>query len=184
VVPSGVRIAQNRNWDAAICRAEREVCVMPGSGRSASVEPDRVDMSSASGDSGARGKGGWDEESRARVGWTPRVVQLVVARPRPGLTVVEADGEIDLAVRDRFDECLQQAAGAVAAGGCLLVDLSNVSFLAACGVRCLVRAEQAVAGRGGQLRLVVTDERTRLPLDLLGVTARVATFASRIQACQ
>ena len=59
---------------------------MPGSGRSASVEPDRDDMSSASGDSGARGKGGWDEESRARVGWTPRVVQLVVARPRPGLT--------------------------------------------------------------------------------------------------
>ncbi|WP_433502612.1 STAS domain-containing protein [Pseudonocardia halophobica] len=96
--------------------------------------------------------------------------------------VVEISGEIDLTSVEEFDSCLCDAAAALDPGDRLIVDLSAVDFLAACGVRSLLQAERLAARRQGQMRLVAATEQVLMPLAVLGLLERLHVCASRSEA--
>ena len=55
----------------------------------------------------------------------------------------------------------------------LAVDLSNVSFVASIGLRTLLTAARAQAGRGGRMVLVAPNEMVRKILETAGIDAIV-----------
>jgi anti-sigma B factor antagonist len=83
----------------------------------------------------------------------------LVVRQEGLWTVVEADGEIDLAaapsLRERLIALINDGRQQ------LVVDLDGVSFLDSTGLGVLVGALKRVRTTGGELRLVVTAPRIR-----------------------
>ncbi|GAA2866072.1 hypothetical protein GCM10010472_24290 [Pseudonocardia halophobica] len=98
------------------------------------------------------------------------------------LAVVEASGDIDLTSVEEFDSCLCDAAATLHPGARLIVDLSAVGFLAACGVRSLLQAERLATRRRGQMRLVAATEQVLMPLTVLGLLERLHVCGSRSEA--
>jgi anti-sigma B factor antagonist len=88
------------------------------------------------------------------------VVDLaLVVRSEGVWTIVEADGEIDLAAAPSLRERL---IGLINEGHQrLVVDLDNVQFLDSTGLGVLVGALKRVRLAGGELRLVVNTPRIR-----------------------
>jgi anti-anti-sigma factor len=70
----------------------------------------------------------------------------------------------------------------------LAVDLSNVSFVASIGLRTLLTAARAQAGRGGRMVLVAPNEMVRKVLETAGIDSIVpilddwASAQARLQA--
>ena len=95
---------------------------------------------------------------------------VTVSRPQPNVCLLRVAGELDIATAPLLAGHLRGSAGTAP---CVLVlDLSEVTLLAASGVALLVDAHRAGAGRG-RLHLVgVTDNRpVARVLDLTGVLA-------------
>lgn len=87
--------------------------------------------------------------------------------PDAGVTVVSADGEIDLANRD----ALAAALGGVAtdpATWLLVCDLSATTFLACSGLSVLLDAKAELRRRGAILRVVATGPTVLRVLDVTG----------------
>jgi anti-sigma B factor antagonist len=113
------------------------------------------------------------KEPRARARRRPRAVPVdsrLVLRTEelsPGVVVVTADGEIDLANRAELAGAL---AGVIARHGLklLVCDLTRVTFLACTGVSTLAEVRSELDGRGAALRLVTTDPVVLRVLDITG----------------
>jgi anti-sigma B factor antagonist len=99
-------------------------------------------------------------------------------RPKPGLvtcrryrhngcTVVEVEGEVDLATAPTLQDALVEAIAAEPTE--VVVDLSGVTFMDSTGLAALVRAHQRAAERGGSMRLVGASKGVRRILDLTGL---------------
>ncbi|GAA0584194.1 STAS domain-containing protein [Streptomyces crystallinus] len=96
---------------------------------------------------------------------------LLRVHTRPGVTVAELHGEIDIqavqALRPRLDTLTGDGVGALA------VDLRPVRFLDCSGLALLVRAHRRVTERGGSWALVCDHPLT---LRILRITALTAVL--------
>lgn len=90
--------------------------------------------------------------------------------------VVSVSGEVDIATAPAVGAELADvlAEGRVRA----VVDLSAVTFLDSSGLAVLVGAHNQFKAAGGQVRLVVTDRRVRMPLEVTGLINVVAVYDS------
>lgn len=93
-----------------------------------------------------------------------------------GVVVVRLSGELDVAtaplLRERFEAL-------VAAGNCRFVlDLGDLSFLDASGLRVLVHAQQRAVQEAGWVRLVRVRPMAQRVLRLVRLTQILPVFAS------
>jgi anti-sigma B factor antagonist len=88
-----------------------------------------------------------------------------------GITVVELDGEIDIATAE---EAFTRITG-TAADGCVVVDLSAVEFIDASGVNALVRALRFALAARHHLLLASPPRQLSRILDVLGLSAILPT---------
>jgi anti-sigma B factor antagonist len=97
---------------------------------------------------------------------------------QPGVAVLKARGEIDVATSPRLREHMTQL---IEPGlELLIVDLAEVSFIDSTGLGVLVGAMRNVRAGGGDLRLVVTQPQIIKLLELTGLdeTFKVVPSAS------
>jgi anti-anti-sigma factor len=92
---------------------------------------------------------------------------LVVQSCGPDVTVVHADGEIDLETKEQLRSCLSSVLAPK-----VLLDLTRVTFLDSSGMAVIVAANKDAEARGGGLRLrnpngMITDTLTMVGLGSL-----------------
>jgi anti-sigma B factor antagonist len=87
-------------------------------------------------------------------------------------TVVQVDGELDLASSPQLAHALQEACGN--APDEIVLDLAKLRFMDMAGLRLLLRATQRAAERGIDLVLTNVRAPTRRVLTLTGVTGLLA----------
>src|SRR5262245_53096148 len=98
-------------------------------------------------------------------------MNMTVEHLEDKLTRISLDGRMDLEGTRAID---QQFAFATSTQPLrLAVDLSNVSFVASIGLRTLLNAARAQAGRGGKMVLVAPNEMVRKVLETAGVDSIV-----------
>jgi anti-anti-sigma factor len=83
------------------------------------------------------------------------------------LTRINLDGRMDLEGTQAIDQKFAFATSTQPMR--LAVDLSHVSFLASIGLRTLLTAARAQAGRGGRMVLVGPNDVVRQTLEIAGV---------------
>jgi anti-sigma B factor antagonist len=95
----------------------------------------------------------------------------VTARPAGDFTVLEVAGEIDM---DSAPQLRERVLEQVAAGTYrLIIDMSGVTFMDSSGLSVLVAALKRVSDNEGELRLVITRERT---MKLFRITSLDSVF--------
>ena len=111
-----------------------------------------------------------------------RPFAVSVSHRHPGVTVVAVAGEVDILTCARLERQLEQA---LRDSRCrrLVVDLSKVDLLAACGIRCLHAAHTA-AGPDIEMRLVVNTPPAMLTLRHLDPPPRCHVEATLAAACR
>jgi anti-anti-sigma factor len=92
---------------------------------------------------------------------------LTLHRPGPGVVVVSAEGEIDLANRDALAAALRQVSTEPVVR-LLVCDLSATTFLACSGLAVLLDTKAELARRGAVLRVVTDDPTVLRVLDATG----------------
>ena len=99
----------------------------------------------------------------------PEVLDATLSRPYPDTAVLAVRGEIDTLTAASFtaatDELLSTS------GDVLVMDLTEVRFLASSGLAALISAAHRVEDRGIRLRLVITSRAVRRPLEITGTAA-------------
>jgi anti-sigma B factor antagonist len=89
--------------------------------------------------------------------WAEEPMTVCVSWPRPRTVAIRVYGEVDLCTAPRLEhELCQGIHGSVDA---VLVDLSEVSFLAVAGLDCLLRAQSLADERGIPLYIDRGDSR-------------------------
>ena len=102
-------------------------------------------------------------------------MKMTVEKAEDGLTMINLDGRLDLAGTHAIDQqfafltCTQPLR--------LAVDLSNVSFVASIGLRTLLTAARAQAGRGGTMVLVGPNPDVRNMLETAGIDSVLPIFS-------
>jgi anti-sigma B factor antagonist len=116
-------------------------------------------------------------------GLSPAVEQLVhietsrVAHATGTALVVRVAGEIDLFTVDRFRTATVAGFDDLHDGEILVLDLTEVTFLASHGLQALVQATEAARQRREPLRIVVDHNRLVIrPLQLTGLAQVLALF--------
>jgi anti-anti-sigma factor len=94
-------------------------------------------------------------------------------------TLAALKGRLDARGADSVDLPLSVLAGSKAA---IVVDLSEVDFLASLGIRVLVMAAKTVQRKGGKLVLVVPDGNVRMVLKTAGMESLIPMFPDRAAA--
>lgn len=89
--------------------------------------------------------------------------------------IVRVNGELDLTTTPRFEASVNTALGALP--DVLVVDLTEVTFLASCALSALVAAHQAGADRT-MVRVVAAGRETLRPLQLTGLHESLAIYPS------
>lgn len=97
-------------------------------------------------------------------------VLTVLVRHRCRYVLVTIAGEIDLGTAPRLRGALAELADR---GGRVVVDLERVQFIDAAGLGILVRAATVTAARGGSLRVVTAQPRTRRLFSISGLDRHV-----------
>lgn len=87
----------------------------------------------------------------------------------PGRVVVVAQGEIDIATVPLWEERIAQAEASNAAQ--ILIDLREVSFMDASGLKVLLRAHARSQANGDRLRLSEAPPQVRRLFELAGIRA-------------
>ncbi len=98
-----------------------------------------------------------------------------ITRPRAGAVVLAVDGEVDTLTAPP----MEQAMGKLLADTddvVLVVDLTNVTFLASSGLAVLIRAAHRATARDLRLRLVVPGRAVRRPLEVTGSDQLFAVY--------
>src|ERR1700728_2845678 len=106
----------------------------------------------------------------------------VVASEQPGVAVLAARGEIDVASAPEFQAALS---GLIQQGPeILVVDTSEVSFIDSTGLGVLIGAEKQMRNDGRRLRLVVTQPQISRLLALTGLNEVFTVMSSTSEAGQ
>jgi anti-sigma B factor antagonist len=96
----------------------------------------------------------------------PEFLDISMSRPYPDTAVLTVRGEIDTLTAPAFtaatDDLLTEP------GEILVMDLTNVRFLASSGLAVLITAAHRAEDRGTRLRLVITSRAVRRPLEITG----------------
>lgn len=92
-----------------------------------------------------------------------------------GVAVLALSGEVDLATVPRAREHLVRLV-TDHPGAVVVVDLRGVAFLDSIGLGVLVGAQRRARAAGGEIRLVLDDDRVRETLALSGLDAVFARY--------
>lgn len=96
-----------------------------------------------------------------------------------GAVVLSVAGEVDMATAPALEESIKAALER--GPDLLVVDLSEVSFLASAGMSVLIGGNQQ-AGERTRLRLVATGSATLRPMELTGIATQFSIHPTRDQA--
>jgi anti-sigma B factor antagonist len=119
----------------------------------------------------------------------PAPFEAIVTQLEDGVCVIEVRGELDLATAPELEAPLDEALGA--AGGSILLDLSDCEFIDSTGIAMIVRAWQQVDGRakdggrdgdGARVVLCCQNEQVRRVLEVTGLEKSMSIFDTRDQA--
>jgi anti-sigma B factor antagonist len=92
-----------------------------------------------------------------------------LTRPHPDTAVLTVWGEIDTLTAPAFTAASDELL--TASGDVLVMDLTEVRFLASSGLAVLIEAAQRAEDRGIRLRLVISNRAVRRPLEITGTAA-------------
>lgn len=99
----------------------------------------------------------------------PDFLDATLTRPHPGTAVLAVRGEIDTLTAPAFTAAIEDLLAA--SGEVLVMDLTEVRFLASSGLAVLISAAHRAEDRGLRLRLVITSRAVRRPLEITGTAA-------------
>lgn len=91
---------------------------------------------------------------------------VTLSRPRPAVAVLAVRGEIDTLTTPQLETGVNELLAAPADR--VVLDLTEVSFLASSGLAVLIRAAQLAGERSQRLRLVIATRAVRRPLQVTG----------------
>src|SRR5919106_5265569 len=100
---------------------------------------------------------------------SPDFLDVTLTRPHPDTVVLGVRGEIDTLTAPAFTAATEELL--TAPGEVLVMDLTEVRFLASSGLAVLISAAHRAEERGVRLRLVVANRAVRRPLDITGTAA-------------
>lgn len=103
----------------------------------------------------------------------------VALEDRDGTAVLRVDGALDLALAPKLRRLVERAARSRPAS--LVIDLTDVTFLASAGMAELVRAHRAQTA-AAPLRVVASGRITLRPLELTRLTDELAIYSSLSEA--
>ncbi|SFI97800.1 anti-anti-sigma factor [Amycolatopsis sacchari] len=101
----------------------------------------------------------------------PPLLRLSSSTPRPGVVVVEANGEIDAATAPQLTTALEPVWAS--APGRVVLDLSRVTFLGTAGLGALLRAADHADTAEVVLRLVGGTRCVDRAVEVAGLGARL-----------
>lgn len=93
-----------------------------------------------------------------------------------GQVVLGVRGEIDVATSDGFAAATEDALDAAA--GRLAIDLTDTTFMGACGLTTILRAHAHLEASGGSLAVIAPSTTTQRLLDVTGVDQVVTVKTS------
>lgn len=93
-------------------------------------------------------------------------LDVSLTRPYPDTAVLAVRGEIDTLTSPEFTAATDDLL--TAPGDVLVMDLTEVRFLASSGLAVLISAAHRAEDRGIRLRLVVPNRTVRRPLEITG----------------
>ena len=96
-------------------------------------------------------------------------LDVSLTRPYPDTAVLAVRGEIDTLTSPEFTAATDDLL--TASGDVLVMDLTEVRFLASSGLAVLISAAHRAEDRGIRLRLVVPNRTVRRPLEITGTAA-------------
>ena len=96
----------------------------------------------------------------------PLSVEVVITANEARLVV---RGEIDIETEQALRDAAASATSSVA-GGCVIVDLQQVSFIDSSGLRALLQSRDAAQAAGTTFRIAVTDGAVLRLFKLAGVS--------------
>jgi anti-sigma B factor antagonist len=100
---------------------------------------------------------------------SPDFLDAALTRPKPDTAVLEVRGEIDTLTAPAFTAAIEELL--TASGDVLVMDLTDVRFLASSGLAALISAAHRAEDRGIRLRLVIASRAVLRPLEITGTTA-------------
>ena len=103
----------------------------------------------------------------------------VRVRTAASAALVIASGELDLATVGRLRKSLSRA---VEAGGPIIVDFTDASYIDSSGLGALVSLSRRLRDAGGDLRLVGLSDELRTLFELTRLDALFPLFATRADA--
>lgn len=89
-----------------------------------------------------------------------------ISEPDPGTVLLTVRGEIDTLTAPMFTTATDDLLAA--SGDTLVIDLTDVRFLASSGLAVLISAAHRADDRGVRLRLVVPTRAVRRPIEITG----------------
>jgi anti-sigma B factor antagonist len=93
-------------------------------------------------------------------------IDVRIVRPAADRAVLSVRGEVDSLTTPQLEPALATLLDG--SEQLLVIDLSEVTFLASSGLAALIRTAQRVEERGRRLRLVVANRAVRRPLEVTG----------------
>jgi anti-sigma B factor antagonist len=107
--------------------------------------------------------------------WRMQSFQLSTSELRPGCREIAVAGELDLAVAERMQAALDEAA---AAEGCelILVNLERCEFIDSTGIALLVRAHERAREGGGRLAVFGASAQVLRVLSISGLAQNGMVF--------
>jgi anti-sigma B factor antagonist len=105
-------------------------------------------------------------------------IDTVVSRPRPYVVLLAVDGELDTLTAPRLAADLNAALEvALDEGAAVVVDLSDVMFLASSGLAVLVDGARRAGAAAQRLHLVTASRAVSRPLEVTGADTLFDTHA-------
>lgn len=111
----------------------------------------------------------------------PEVLDATLTRPYPDTAVLAVRGEIDTLTAPAFTAAIEELL--TASGEVLVMDLTEVRFLASSGLAAMISAAHRAEDRGIRLRLVITSRAVRRPLEVTGTAALFDLHSDADSAC-
>ena len=110
-------------------------------------------------------------------------IDTMMSRPRPDVVLLAVEGELDTLTAPRLAADLKAALGvALDEGSALVVDLSEVTFLASSGLAVLVDGARRAGTAATRLSLVTASRAVTRPLEVTGADTLFDTYADLASA--
>jgi anti-sigma B factor antagonist len=100
---------------------------------------------------------------------SPDFLDATLTRPYPDTVVLTVRGEIDTLTAPAFTAAIEELLST--SDKVLVMDLTEVRFLASSGLAALISAAHRAEDRGTRLRLVIASRAVRRPLEITGTAA-------------